>query len=56
MTFIYLYIHKQHKKYQANISKNGVRKFLGLFNTPEEASECYVAASKRYHKDFARLL
>ena len=34
---------KQMKKWQANTRVNGKRKFLGYFNTPEEASNAYIS-------------
>lgn len=33
--------HKRDKKYQSYIRINGKQKYLGLFNTPEEASNAY---------------
>lgn len=33
---------KQMKKWQANTRVNGKKKFLGYFNTPEEASNAYI--------------
>ena len=34
---------KQMKKWQANTRVNGKKKFLGYFNTPEEASNAYIS-------------
>jgi hypothetical protein len=40
---------KKYQKWQAQISINRKRKHLGLFNTPEEASEVYLTAKRKYH-------
>jgi hypothetical protein len=40
---------KPNKKWLAQIRINGKRKHLGLFNTPEEASEAYKAAKRNLH-------
>ena len=37
---------KRSGKYRAQCYRNGVRKFLGSFNTPEEASAAYEACVK----------
>ena len=39
-------------KYQARININGKLKHIGLFLTPEEASEAYEAKAKEYHGEF----
>lgn len=41
--------HKSNKKWIAEIKSNNVRKHLGYFSTPEEASVAYLAAQKIYH-------
>ena len=43
------------KKWQANIKLNDKRHYIGLFNSAEEASEAYRAASEKLHLDFARM-
>lgn len=40
-------------KFEAQIDVNRKRFHLGLFNTPEEASEAYQAAAKFHHGEFA---
>jgi len=41
-------------KWGANISKDGRRHYLGLFNTPEEAHAAYCAAAGELQGEFAR--
>lgn len=41
-------------RWRARIGVNGKRISLGLFNSPEEAHEAYIAASRKYHKEFSR--
>lgn len=41
--------HKRDKKWQAQICNDGKTKHLGSFNSPEEASEAYLAAKIKYH-------
>ena len=45
--------HTKCDKYNAKLSKNGVVKYLGLFNTPEEAFYVYKEAKEEYVKDVA---
>lgn len=40
-------------KYQSQILVNGQVKYLGLFNTPEDAHKAYSMAAKKYHGVFA---
>jgi hypothetical protein len=40
------------KKWRAQISVNGKRKLLGMFNSPELASVVYENFSKQIHNDF----
>ena len=42
-------------KWQASIMAQGKWKYLGLFSTPEEASDAYYRAAKELHGEFARL-
>lgn len=44
----------QRKKYMAQISANGKRHYLGLFQTPEEAHQAYLQRARELHGDFAR--
>lgn len=46
---------KREKRWKATINAHGKAKYLGLFNTPEEAYEAYCQAAKELHGDFARL-
>lgn len=43
-------------KYTATISINRKRVHLGVFKTKLEAHEAYVEASKKYHKEFSRVV
>jgi hypothetical protein len=45
---------KHTRKWLAQIAVRGVRKYLGYFDTPEEAHAAYVAASQQHHGEFAR--
>lgn len=47
--------HKRDNKFQAQINTNGTRKFLGYFNTPEEAFEAYKKAKEKEIKEMAKL-
>jgi hypothetical protein len=46
-------LHKQSGKWQAGINFNGKAIYLGLFQTPEEASDAYKQAAIRLHGEFA---
>jgi hypothetical protein len=47
--------HKARGKFQALIGIDGKRKYLGIFDTPEEAYAAYCHASAKYHGEFGRL-
>jgi len=42
-------------KFQAEIKANGRRRYLGRYDTPEQAAEAYRRAALRLHGDFANL-
>ena len=41
-------------RYMSVIQSNGNRVYLGVFDTPESASQAYAQAAAQYHGDFAR--
>jgi hypothetical protein len=41
-------------KYESNIGVSGKLRYLGSYNTPEEAHEAYCRASELYHGEFGR--
>lgn len=46
--------HKGTKKWQAKINFKGKRKYLGLFDTPEAASQAYESKAKELFAEFYR--
>lgn len=46
--------HKRTKKWAARIGVGGTRKFIGYYDTPEEAHRAYVDAAEKTHGVFAR--
>lgn len=47
--------HKGRRKWQAQIMAGGRQKYLGLFNTAEEAHAAYCEAARSLHGEFARI-
>jgi hypothetical protein len=47
-------LHRQMGKWQAQIGAGGVKKYLGIFETPEAAHDAYVKASAELHGEFGR--
>lgn len=47
-------LHKMTGKWQARVGVNRTRKYLGLFDTPEEAFIAYQAAAQELHGEFYR--
>lgn len=45
---------KQCKKWKAQIANNSKDKYLGLFNTSEEAAKAYDIAARELHGEFAK--
>lgn len=50
-----VYWDKTGSKWRAQIKVNGKKIHLGMFNTPESASEAYIKAAENYFGDFARI-
>ena len=48
-----VYFNKGAGKYVARIMANGVKKHLGLFDTPEEAHQVYCQAADKHYGKFA---
>lgn len=46
--------HKGRGKYQAYISKDGKRRYLGLYDTPEEARDAFLTAANELFGDYIR--
>lgn len=47
-------VYRWRRKFKAEITIDGIRKYLGLFKTPEQASEAYQLAAQEFHGEFAR--
>lgn len=47
--------HKHDRKWEANITFNGKRRYLGSFTCPIEAAKVYDAAAREQFGDFARV-
>lgn len=45
--------HKHRQKFQANIKKNYIQYYLGLFDTAKEAHEAYCRKAKELYREFA---
>ena len=50
-----VHFHKKRQCYQAHISYEGKKRWLGYFDTAEEAHQAYCKAAADLHGDFARL-
>jgi hypothetical protein len=48
-------VSRARQKWVADIMTNGVRRYIGVFDTPEEASAAYETAARDLHRDFYRL-
>lgn len=45
--------HKRDRKWRAKIQVDGKRRYLGHFDTPEEAHAAYCEAAREHHGEFA---
>lgn len=45
--------HKPTGKYQAQINVNRTKKYLGVYDKPEQAHQAYLAAQLQFHQQFA---
>lgn len=43
-------VSKNHKRFMANIGVPGGTRYLGTFDTPEEAHAAYLAAKRQFHE------
>lgn len=48
--YLGVYWRKDAKKWQAQITTNGINKYLGLFSQPELAHEAYLTAKRDLHE------
>lgn len=46
-------VRKKGLRYEAQISDGGVKQYLGIYNTSEEAHAAYKEAARNLHKEFA---
>lgn len=53
--FMGVYRFKNYKKWIATFCVDGGKKYLGLFNTPEDAARAYNEAALSYHGEKARV-
>lgn len=54
-TYIGVYWNRQKKKWQSRFTLNGKRKFIGYFNSEEEAALAYDNNIRRHYGEFAKL-
>jgi hypothetical protein len=47
-------VSKKQGRWRVSIMADGKRHYFGTFDTPEEAHDVYIVASKKYHGEFAR--
>jgi len=46
------YFDKRRNKFYSSMTINGIHKFLGYYDTVEEAGQAYINAAKQLHKEF----